>query len=118
MVDFRFPAVCRAELAFHAAPAEAAAESRAPAQSPAWTDHNTHDPGVTLVELHAYSIHELMHRGHLGLGVVEGLAVASRGGSDLALSPDLAIGPDGRAITPEVEARISRTPPSPDDDPN
>ncbi|MBI1252196.1 MAG: hypothetical protein GC189_12080 [Alphaproteobacteria bacterium] len=32
--------------------------------APAWTDHNTHDPGVTLLELLAYGVALLAVMGH------------------------------------------------------
>jgi hypothetical protein len=36
-------------------PAEAGV-SQVPGHSPDWTDHNPHDPGITVLELLAYSI--------------------------------------------------------------
>ena len=33
-----------------------------PRFAPGWTDHNTHDPGVTLIELFAYLAEELLYR--------------------------------------------------------
>ena len=35
---------------------------RIPANSPEWTNHNTHDPGVTLIQVLAYSMEDLLDR--------------------------------------------------------
>ena len=67
--------------------------------APEWTDANTHDPGVTLLELHAFLAESELYRisAH---GQVNGLAVQAGDGdtSAVRVSPGVALDPQGQSL--------------------
>jgi hypothetical protein len=80
-----------------------------PMATPEWTEHNDSDPGVTLVELHAFLGESLLYRTDGAHGQVNGLAVQTEGtanGKALQVSPGTAVSADGRAV--DLSALVSR----------
>ena len=55
--------------------------------APGWTDHNEHDPGVTMLELIAYLAEDLQHNGRVVEGGGSALARAIRALDAYALKP-------------------------------
>ena len=77
--------------------------------APDWTVANAHDPGVTLVQLHAFTAESLLYRRDATHGQVNGLAVQTDGGNEpsaLEVSPGFALSRDGEAI--DLAAAASR----------
>jgi phage tail sheath protein FI len=69
MIERVYPGVYVTEMASGVRPidgvptaVESAATEAAHPHVPDWADHNTHDPGITLMELLAYSIESLQYR--------------------------------------------------------
>jgi hypothetical protein len=77
--------------------------------APEWTDANTHDPGVTLLELHAFLGESELYRisAH---GQVNGLAVQAGDGdtSAVRVSPGVALDPQGQSLPSGLSAVVSR----------
>jgi len=77
--------------------------------APEWTDANTHDPGVTLLELHAFLAESELFRlsAH---GQVNGLAVQAADGDTPAVhvSPGVALDAQGQSVPSGLPGVISR----------
>ena len=77
--------------------------------APEWTDANTHDPGVTLLELHAFLTESELYRVSAH-GQVNGLAVQT-GDADtpaVRVSPGVALDPQGRNVPSALPSVVSR----------
>jgi hypothetical protein len=109
MIERVYPGVYLDEVAFKARPIDGVATA-APAPAPAWTDANTHDPGITLLELLAYAIEPLQYRADLAApGTAQGLAVqTANAGPQLHLSPGVALDSQGRALEVDLAAVTSK----------
>ena len=72
--------------------------------APEWTDANTHDPGVTLLELHAFLAEISTY------GPVNGLAVQAGDGDTPAVrvSPGAALDPQGQSVPSGLPGVVSR----------
>jgi hypothetical protein len=66
MIERMYPGVHLAEVPFEAKPIDGVPTAQPGAGTPAWTDHNTHDPGITLLELFAFLSEPLLFRTDLG----------------------------------------------------
>lgn len=126
MVEYLHPGVYVTEVPFQAKPIEGVSTSTAPfdplraaardAHAPDWTQHNNHDPGVTLVQMFGWVSESSLFgaaRMHasVGHGVVQGLAVGSRdtgSDSDLRVSAGRAVAADGRVIATESDTSAHR----------
>jgi len=77
--------------------------------APDWTDANSHDPGVTLVGLHAFLGESELYRVSPH-GQVNGLAVRAGEGDAPAVhvSPGVALDPQGHSVPPDLSAFVSR----------
>lgn len=107
MIERLYPGVYVAEI-----PLDAQAIDGVPTSGePDWTDHNTHDPGVTLMELLVWSMENALFGAPTGpaawasqtqrRGVAEGLGVAASDGSDgtdVHVTAGAAVSVDGRPI--------------------
>jgi hypothetical protein len=77
--------------------------------APEWTDANTHDPGVTLLELHAFLTESDLYRVSAH-GQVNGLAVQT-GDADtpaVRVSPGVALDPRGQSLSSGLPSVVSR----------
>jgi hypothetical protein len=138
MLDRLHPGVFVTEVPFEAKPIEGVSTSTDPShaasvfensarppneQAPEWTQKNQGDPGVTLLELLAWSADTLGFQANLGRrdlvrdsqtwGVSAGLdtgAPAVGGASDVTVSPGLALGADGRSVDADSAGAL---PPAP-----
>jgi len=74
-----------------------------------WTDANTHDPGVTLLELHAFLAEIDLYRVST-YGPVNGLAVQAGDGDTPAVrvSPGVALDPQGQSVPSGLPGVVSR----------
>ena len=77
--------------------------------APEWTDANTHDPGVTLLELHAFLAEIDLYRVST-YGPVNGLAVQAGDGDTPAVrvSPGVALDPQGQSVPSGLPGVVSR----------
>ena len=77
--------------------------------APDWTDANTHDPGVTLLELHAFLAEGELYRVPTH-GQVNGLAVQTGDGDTTAVrvSPGVALDPQGQNVPSGLPSVVSR----------
>ena len=102
MIERLYPGVYLAEVAFNAKPIDGvptSSQDTAPAPAPAWTDANAHDPGLTLVQLLAYTADLQFYRADLPApGTTQGLAVPDGNGARLHISPGVALDAHGREI--------------------
>lgn len=138
MPDLLYPGVYVSEVAFAARPIDGVATSTdgllaagrhdrsltlPVAPQPEWTDHNTHDPGTTIVEVLDYALlplhfgvaAALQDRALLpGFGVASGLAVAPHDGNAarVVVSAGVAVASDGTVFEPAA-AHTLRWPPFP-----
>jgi len=124
MIERLHPGVYVIELPFEAKPIEGVPTPTPSPSPPDWTDHNVHDPGVTLLSLLVYAVDAGLYRPHpavsgaaagmyLGSGVVGGLAVhACDAGSSsrVTLSAGAALGASGRAIDHDSTTALLRVP--------
>jgi hypothetical protein len=126
MPEISYPAVYVAEVAFHAQAIDGvqtstagfvaggfAGERGAPqlaTPSPDWSDANSHDPGLTTLELFDWPLLSL--RMHPALtGIASGLAVdaSGDGSASVTVSPGTAVGADGADIAPDERVATIRT---------
>lgn len=114
MIERVYPGVFLTEVAFSATPIEGVPTSTAGAvgpsellaqahalvsEPPPWTDANTHDPGVTPVQLLAWLGESITYRAAGGAGVVNGLAVEPAGKHpSVQVTPGYALAPDGHPV--------------------
>ena len=77
--------------------------------APEWTDANTHDPGVTLLELHAFLAESELYRVSAH-GQVNGLAVQTGDGDTPAVrvSPGVALDPQGQSVPSGLPSVVGR----------
>jgi hypothetical protein len=77
--------------------------------APDWTDANTHDPGVTLLELHAFLAESALYR-LSARGLVDGLAVSARDGDAPAVhvAPGMALDRQGQSVPFALPGVVSR----------
>jgi len=130
MVEYLHPGVYVTEIPSQVRPIEGVATSTAHATpplaaighvrlphdgTPAWTDHNDSDPGVTLLQLFAWLCESMRFAAPLHpagrpadvpvrRGVVQGLAVEGQDtgrAGELRMSPGMALTAHGRPIEPE-----------------
>src|SRR5262245_55175788 len=68
--------------------------------APDWTDANSHDPGMTQLQLLAYAADDLLYRRHATPGQVNGLAVQTETEQPAAVnvSPGFALSREGHPI--------------------
>jgi hypothetical protein len=109
MIERLYPGVFLAEVEFNARPIDGVPTETAP-PAPAWTESQTHDPGVTLLELLAYSAEPLMHRADLAArGTAQGLALEPSGpGTGVRVSPGIALDAGGRTLSVDLAALTSK----------
>lgn len=109
MIERLYPGVYLEEVAFNAKPIDGV-PTAAPAPAPAWTDHNTHDPGTTLLELLAYALEPLQYRADLAApGTAQGLAVKpANADTHLQVSPGVALDSLGRTLEVDLAAVSSK----------
>jgi hypothetical protein len=109
MIERLYPGVYLEEVAFKAQPIDGVSTAT-PAPTPAWTDTQTHDPGITLLELLAYAIEPLQYRADLAApGIAQGLAVTpANAGAQLHVSPGVALDSQGRTLEVDLAAVASR----------
>ena len=123
MIEFRYPGVYLVETATRATPIDGVTTSGGNdrlqhsatvsfaqpslAPTPEWTDANTGDPGVTLLELLTYSLEALMCRNavatdaavrHGPSGVVDGLQIDAGRCGGVHVSAGLGVAADGTAV--------------------
>jgi hypothetical protein len=126
VIELRYPGVFVVELATHPTPIEgvptastgadalqqAALDSgtaRLPAATPEWTDANPGDPGITLLEILAYTLDALGHRPGVAArscqsGVVTGLGVDGGMSAQVHVSPGLGLKANGCSMDPNATA--------------
>jgi hypothetical protein len=133
MVQHLYPGVYVTEVPFHARPIEGVATSTAEAgaahggefsaqvpTAPDWTQHNGHDPGLTMMQLLSWlgesstfrmgsnPIAPIAHAS-IGTGVARGLKVTTDdadGTPEIKVSRGLAVAPDGRCVATESATGI------------
>jgi len=129
MIERAYPGVHLSEVAGGAKPIEGVPVGTSPTQTsaqrnpppsaaPDWTQHNSSDPGVTLVELLAWlGDLELFratpehHAAHAlaPWGVVQGLAVdEGKGASGVSVAPGSASAADGQPVTTDSSTHAHR----------
>jgi hypothetical protein len=77
--------------------------------APEWTDANTHDPGVTLLELHAFLAESDLYRVSAH-GQVNGLAVQTSDADTptVRVSPGVALDPQGQCVPSGLPSVVGR----------
>lgn len=114
MIERLHPGVYVVELPCEVHPIDGVQTSGPPA--PDWTQHNAHDPGVSLLQLFAFLPESLFHRTDLpatsaGHGIVSGLAVGAVPPDDdhvLHLTPGLALNTSGQPVHTHLSPVVSR----------
>jgi hypothetical protein len=110
MIERLYPGVYLAEVEFGAKPIDGVPTTQPGAGAPEWTDFNSHDPGITLVELLNFATESLLYRTDLvPQGSVRGLRVQTPAdGGALQVSPGLALDATGQATGSDLSATTSK----------
>jgi hypothetical protein len=114
MIERLHPGVYVVELPCQVHPIDGVQTSGTPA--PDWTEHNAHDPGVSLLQLFSFLTEGLFYRADLPAaserrGIVSGLAVSAALPNDdggLHLRPGLAMDASGQPVHTHLAPVASR----------